>query len=160
NPRMWYSQGTNAPSYVVLPMDTVNPYTDSNYKYTASGDIYLPIEADVFDDVNKSYLAYKFEVDNVTTGRYVDLAVSINEAAEVAIKRVNTSGLNTVFFSSSAQGRRISLHLKLTTDDSEQTPRVLPFSRHFQLRFDRKKRWTFNVLASRSALPNTPKTAL
>ena len=159
NPRIWYSEGTTI-KYFVLPLDAINPYVDSNYFYAPTGDIYLPVEADTFEDVPKAELSYKFEVDNVTTARYVDMSYAIDGGADTTLKRVSVSGLSTVFFPSSTQGRRIQLHLKLTTDSNVQTPRVLPFSRHYQLRFERKKEWTFNVEASRGALPNVPKVPL
>jgi hypothetical protein len=160
NPRIWYSEGTAAPKYFLLPLDAINPYADSAYLYGTTGDIYMPIEADTFDDVNKSYLSIKFEVDNVTTARYVDISYALDGGADTSLRRITGTGLSTVFFPSTAQGRRIQLHLKLTTDSSAQTPRVLPFSRHYQLRFERKKQWTFNIEASRFSGPNIPKDAL
>jgi len=159
NPRIWYSEGTTM-KYFVLPLDTINPYVDSNYLFATTGDLYMPVEADTFEDTPKAQLSYKFEVDNVTTARYVDLSYALDGGADTPLKRVTTSGLSSIYFPSTTQGRRIQLHLKLTTDSSAQTPRVLPFSRHYQLRFERKKQWTFMVEASRGSLPNIDKGAL
>jgi hypothetical protein len=160
NPRMWYSEGTSAPKYFLLPLDAINPYADSAYLYASSGDIYLPVEGDTFDDVSKAQLSYKFEVDNVTTARYVDLSYSLDGGADTSLTRITTTGLSTVFFPSSTVGRRIQLHLHLVTDSSAQTPRVLPYSRHYQLRFERKKKWSFQIDATRLSGPNVPKDEL
>ena len=159
NPRIWYSEGTTI-KYFVLPLDAINPYVDTNYLYALSGDIYLPVEADTFEDTPKAQLSYKFEVDNVTTARYVDLSYALDGGADTSLKRVTTTGLSSIYFPSSTQGRRIQLHLKFTSDSSAQTPRVLPFSRHYQLRFERKKEWTFLIEASRGSLPNIDKASL
>ena len=159
NPRIWYSQG-NVISYFILPMDAQNPYIDSACRYSAIGDIHLPVESDVFDDVNKAQLSYKFEVENVTTARYVELAYTLDDAAETTLRRITTNGLSSIFFPSSTTGRRIALHIRLVTDDPTQTPRVLPFSRAFQLRFERKRRWTMKAIASRTADANVRDTAL
>lgn len=158
NPRLWYSEGTSI-KYFLLPKDALNPYVDTAYRYSLIGDIYLAVEADVFDDVSKSYLSLKFEVENVTSARYVEIAYALDGGAEVTLRRITTSGLASVFFPISTQGRRISLHIRLVTDDATQTPRVLPFSRHFQLRFERKRRWTMTIMASRRALENARRSA-
>jgi len=159
NPRIWYSQGTEI-YYFILPNDAQNPYVDSGCRYAALGDIYLPVESDVFDDVNKAYLSLKFECENLTASRYVDVVYALDGGSETTLKRITANGLSTVFFPTSTQGRRISLHIRLATDDSTQTPRILPFSRHFQLRFERKRRWIFKAVASRTADANIRATEL
>lgn len=160
NPRMFFSEGT-AIKYFLLPDDALNPYVDTAYRYAASGDIYLPVEADVFDDVSKAYLALKVNADNINgTTRYVDVSYAIDGAAEVSLGRITTSGLSTLFFDSNTTGRRVSLHLTLVTGDATVTPRVLPFSRHYKLRFDRKKIWKFSLVMARSAMPNVTRQAL
>lgn len=159
NPRMFYSEGT-AIKYFLLPLNALNPYVDTNYLYATSGDIYLPVEADTYDDIVKAYLAVKINVDGVNgTTRYVDVAYSLDGAAEVTLGRVISSGISTLFFPSSTTGRRMYLHLTLT-GTSTVTPRVLPFSRHYKLRFDRKQLWKFNLVLSRKAIPTIPKQAL
>jgi hypothetical protein len=99
-------------------------------------------------------------VDNVTTARYVDLSYALDGGADTTLTRITSTGLSTVFFPSSSQGRRIQFHLHLVTDSSAQTPRVLPFSRHYQLRFERKKKWSFSISAARGSSPNLPKSEL
>jgi len=159
NPRMFYSEGT-AIKYFLLPSNAINPYVDTSYRYALTGDIYLPVEADTFDDVVKSYLSVKINVDNVNgSTRYVDVLYSIDGAVESTLGRVTSSGISTLFFPSSTTGRRIALHLRLVTDDATITPRVLPFSRHFQYRFDRKRLWKMTIAAARKSLPNSPKQA-
>ena len=160
NPRIWYSEGTSAPKYFLLPLDAINPYADTAYRYASSGDIYLPVEGDTFEDVSKAQLSYKFEVDNVTSARYVELSYSLDGGADTALRRITSTGLSSVFFPSSTQGRRIQLHLHMVTDSFSQTPRVLPYSRHYQLRFERKKKWSFQIDASRLVGPNVAKDEL
>lgn len=160
NPRLWYSEGTAAPKYFILPLDAINPYADTSYLYAPSGDIYMPVEADTFDDASKAYLSIKFEVDNVTAARYVDISYAVDGGADTPLRRITVTGLSTVFFPSSTSGRRIQVHLHMVTDDPTQTPRVLPFSRHYQLRFERKKQWTFTIDAARNSQPNIPKAEL
>lgn len=159
NPRIWYSEGTEI-KYFILPLDAQNPYIDPACRYATSGDIYLPVESDVFDDVDKAYLSIKIEIQNVTTARYVEIAYTIDDGVETTLKRITTNGLSSVFFPSSTTGRRIALHFHLVTDDPAETPRVLPFSRNFQLRFERKRRWTMKVIASRVADANIRDTEI
>lgn len=157
NPLLFYSESTTI-KYFVLPADAQNPYVDTAYRYATTGSIFLPVEGDTFDDVNKAYLAVKLSADNLLTGsRYVDLYYSIDGSAETSLGRVETSGLSEVLFPSSTTGTRIYLRLDLTTDDATQTPRVLVFSRHFQYRFETKRRWALKLLLTRDALPNVPK---
>lgn len=159
NPRLFYSEGT-AIKYFLLPSDAQNPYVDTSYRYAASGDIYLPVEADVFDDVSKAYLAVKINTDDVDgTAQYVDIAYSVDGAAETSLGRVTSSGLMTIFFPSTVEGRRIALHLTLATTDATVTPRVLPFSRHYQLRFERKRLWSFDAVVGRNAAGNVRSNA-
>lgn len=159
NPRMFYSEGT-AIKYFLLPTNALNPYVDTGYLYAGSGDIYLSVEADTFDDVVKAYLSVKLNVDNVDgVNKYIDVAYSIDGANEVTLGRVHSSGISTLFFPSSTTGRRISLHLHLVTNDSTTTPRVLPFSRHFQYRFDRKRTWDLTLRLARKSRPNVSKLA-
>jgi hypothetical protein len=158
NPRLFYSEGT-AIKYFLLPKNALNPYVDAGYRYALTGDIYLPVEADTFDDVVKAYLSVKINADNITATRYVDVAYSVDGGVEATLGRVTTSGISTLFFPSSTIGRRISLHLHFVTNDPTITPRVLPFSRHFQYRFDRKRIWKLTLALGRSALPNIPKQA-
>lgn len=159
NPRVWFSQGTEI-YYFILPRNAQNPYIDTNCRYAPLGDIWLPVEADVFDDVDKAQLSVKIEIENVTTARYVEIAYTIDDGAETTLKRVTTDGLSALFFPSSTTGRRIALHLRLVTDDPAESPRVLALSRHFQLRFERKRRWTMKVVASRVADANIRETAI
>lgn len=159
DPRMYYSEGT-AIKYFLLPKNAINPYADTTYRYALGGDIYLPVEGDVFDDVNKAYLSYKIECDGLSTSKYVDLSYSLDGGVDTTLGRISSSGLSTVFFPSTIFGRRISLHLHMVTDDATATPRVLPFTRHYQLRFERKRRWKFVLVPARHTLPNVPKLAL
>lgn len=160
NPKLFYSEGTTI-KYFVLPLNALNPYVDTNYLYALTGNIYLPVEADTYDDIVKAYLSVKINADNISAGvRYVDVAYSLDGAAEVSLGRVSSSGISTLFFPSSTTGRRLSLHLTLTTNDATITPRVLPFSRHYKLRFDRKQLWKFGLVLARKALPDVPKQAL
>lgn len=157
NPRMFYSEGT-AIKYFLLPANALNPYVDTAYRYALNGDIYLPVEADVFDDVSKAYLAIKVNADNIDgIGKYVDVFYTIDGGAEATLGRVTTTGISTLFFPSTTVGRRISLRLHMVTDDPLVTPRVLPFSRHFQYRFDRKRLWKLSLVLGRKSLPNIPK---
>lgn len=154
NPLMFFSESTTI-KYFLLPLDAINPYVDDNYRYSLNGDIYLPVEADVFDDVSKAYLALKVNADNIDgVGRYIDISYSVDGQTEETLGRVVSSGLSTLFFPSSVTGRRIYLHLRLVTDDATITPRVLPFSRHYKLRFERKKAWRFSLVLAQNALPN------
>lgn len=160
NPRLFYSEGT-AIKYFLLPANALNPYVDTAYRYALTGTINLPVEADTYDDVVKAYLAVKINVDNVDgTTKYVDVAYSLDGAAFTSLGRVKTSGISTLFFPSSTTGRRMALQLTLTTNDATVTPRVLPFSRHYKLRFDRKQYWKFNLVLGRHSLPNVLKAAL
>lgn len=160
NPALYYSEGTTI-KYFLLPLNALNPYVDTNYLYALTGNIFLPVEADTYDDIVKAYLSVKLNVDGVNgTTRYVDVAYSLDGANEVSLGRVSSSGISTLFFPSSTVGRRVSLHLTLTTNDPTVTPRVLPFSRHYKLRFDRKQLWKFGLVLARGALPNIPKAAL
>ena len=155
NPRLFYSEGTSI-KFFLLPLNALNPYVDTNYLYATTGDIYLPVEADTYDDVVKAYLSVKINVDGVNgTTRYVDVAYSLDGAAEVSLGRVVSSGISTLFFPSSTTGRRLSLHLTLT-GTSTVTPRVLPFSRHYKLRFDRKRLWKMGLITGRLVNPNVP----
>jgi hypothetical protein len=157
SPLMFYSEGT-AIKYFLLPKDALNPYVDSSYRYALNGDIYLPVEADVFDDVSKAYLALKINCDNVNgTTRYIDFAYSVDGGVEVSLGRVMSSGLSTIFFPTTVSGHRIALHATLVTDDATITPRLLPLSRHYQLRFDRKRIWKFDLILGRGASLNVRK---
>lgn len=159
NPRLFYSEGTSI-KYFLLPLNALNPYVDTGYLYAMTGDIYLPVEADTFDDVSKAYLSVKINVDGVNgTTHYVDVSYSVDGGTDTSLGRVVSSGISTLFFPSTITGRRMALHLKLVGDGAT-TPRVLPFSRHYKLRFDRKKLWKFNLVLSRKALPNAPRQAL
>jgi hypothetical protein len=160
NPLMIYSEGT-AIKYFLLPKNALNPYVDTAYRYSLNGDIYLPVEADTFDDVSKAYLSVKINADNINgTGRYIDVSYSADGASETTLGRVVSSGLSTLFFPTTVTGRRLALHLRIVTDDATLTPRILPFSRHYQLRFDRKRLWKFGIVMGRRSLPNSPKQAL
>ena len=160
NPRLFYSEGTTI-KYIVLPANAQNPYVDSNYVYATTGDIYLPVEADTFDDVTKSYLAVRLVADNLLAGlRYVDIYYSIDGGTEVSLGRVDSSGLTEVLFPSSTTGKRMRIRFTLTTNDTSQTPRVLPSSRHYKLRFDRKQYWKCGLVLARAALPNVMRQAL
>jgi len=156
---MFFSEGT-AIRYFLLPRDAQNPYVDTNYRYASSGDIWLPSESDVFDDVDKAYLSLKMKVDNATTARYADVAYSIDSGAEMTLGRVVSSAPTTLYFPANTQGRRIALHIRLVTDDSTITPRITPFSRHYQLRFTRKRVWKFGLVLGRKSMPNVPRQAL
>jgi len=156
---MFFSEGT-AIRYFLLPRDAQNPYVDTNYRYASSGDIWLPSEADVFDDVDKAYLSLKMKVDNATTARYADVAYAIDSGAEMTLGRVVSSAPTTLYFPANTQGRRIALHIRLVTDDSTITPRITPFSRHYQLRFTRKRVWKFGLVLGRKSMPNVPRQAL
>lgn len=159
SPRLFYSEGT-AIKYFLLPRDALNPYVDTNYRYAASGSIYLPVEADTFDDVSKAYLSVKINADNINgTTQYIDVFYSVDGGVEATLGRVTTSGISTIYFPSSTTGRRISLRVLLATGDATTTPRLLPLSRHFQYRFDRKKLWTMGLVLGRRSLPNAPKQA-
>jgi len=158
-PVMYYSEGTTI-KYFLLPKQTINPYADTTYRYALSGDIYLPVEADVFDDVYKSYLSIVINCDGLSTTKYVEVSFTIDGGVDTALGRITSSGVSTMYFPSSTTGRRILLHLRIVTDDATITPRILPFSRHFQLRFERKKRWKMTIVAAKQSIPNAPDYAL
>ncbi len=159
NPRLFYSEGSTI-KYFLLPSNALNPYVDSGYEYAMTGDIYLPVEADTYDDVSKAYLAVKINVDGVNgTTRYIDVSYSLDGGNDTTLGRVVSSGISTLFFPSSTTGRRMALHVKLVGDGTT-TPRVLPFSRHYKLRFDRKQLWEFTLICARNALPGIPRQGL
>lgn len=157
SPRMFYSEGT-AINYFLMPQNALNPYVDTDYRYASAGDIYLPVEADIFDDVSKAYLSVKINADNINgTTQYIDVSYFIDGGVETTLGRITSSGLSTLFFPTTTSGRRISLHLHFVTGDSTTTPRLLPFSRHYKLRFDRKKVWKMQIVTARRSIPNNTK---
>jgi len=157
--RMFFSEGV-AIRYFLLPRDAQNPYVDTNYRYNTSGDVWLPSEADVFDDVDKAYLSLRLTVDNATTARYADVAYSVDSGAELTLGRVVSPASTTLYFPTNTQGKRLALHIKLVTNDSTISPRITPFSRHYQLRFTRKRTWKFGLVLGRKTMPNVPRQAL
>lgn len=160
NPRLFYSEGTTI-KYILLPSNALNPYVDTGYRYALTGTIHLPVEADTYDEVVKAYLAVKINADNIDgTTKYIDVAYSLDGGNVTTLGRVVSSGISILFFPSSTTGRRMNLQLTLTTNDATVTPRVLPFSRHYKLRFDQKQLWKFSLVLSRKALNEIGKPAL
>jgi hypothetical protein len=143
-PILLFSQGTNILRFL-LAQNGVNPYADTNYRYAATGDIYLSQEADDFDDVQKSYISVLMDTASLAAGITVAIKYAVDGAAEQTLTTLTTNGAQELFFPSGTTGKRLALHLSLATNDSTKTPQVFPVARRYKRRFTRVSEWTLDL---------------
>lgn len=148
NPRLYFGYGSSI-RYVVLPKYGDNPLLDSAVSYCASGAAEMPEYESPLRAMAKAMLYEAIDVERTATGtRYVDIAHDIDGSGSwSSLRRVDADGLTRAYFSTTDTGRRIKLQLALATADSTNTPRVRLLEHHFELRPQRRQRWTFQVIA-------------
>ncbi len=143
-PILLASVGTTIVRYL-LAQNSVNPYADTNYRYTGSGDIYLSQEADDFDDVQKSYISILTDTAALAAGITVTVKYTVDNGAEQTLTTLTTNGAQELFFPSGTTGKRLSVHLVLATNDSTKTPQVGPIARRYKRRFTRVAQWVLDL---------------
>lgn len=152
NPRLYFGYGSGV-RYVVMPRSGDNPLNDSACSYAASGSLELAeFEGAPFRAMAKAMLYLGVDAERLSSGaRYVDVAYKIDDDGDDAwqtLGRYQTSGLNKVYYSTIASGRRIKLQLTLGTTGSTNTPRVRSVEHHYEFRPARRKSWFFQVKAA------------
>ena len=147
-PVVFFSQGTAIKRFL-LAQNSVNPYADTNYRFTGSGDIYLSQESDDFDDVQKSYISILTDTAGCSAGVNVTIKYTVDLGAEQTLTTVTTNGPQELFFPSGTTGKRLSVHLALATNDSTKTPQVGPIARRYKRRFTRVAQWVMDLDLSR-----------
>ena len=148
-PYVLYSEGTSIKRFL-LAQNGVNPYADTNYRYAASGDIYLSLEVDDFDDISKSYISLVLDTAGCAAGQTVVIKYTVDAGNEATLTTVTTNGPQEIFFPAGTTGKRMSLHLTLTTNDSTKTPQVFPIAKRFKRRYNRVAKWTLTLDCGRS----------
>lgn len=133
----------------LLAQNSVNPYVDTTYRYTGSGDIYLSQEADDFDDVQESYISVLTDTTGCAAGITATIKYTVDSGSELTLSTLTTNGAQELFFPSGTTGNRLSLHIVLATNDATLTPRLGPIARRYKRRFARVAEWTLDLELSR-----------
>lgn len=157
-PFVVYSESTSIKRFL-LPRDSVNPYFDTNYRYAATGDIYLSQETFDYDDVDKTYISVALDTAGCDAGKTVAVKYAIDGGTEATLAAISTNGSQEKFFPAGKTGKRIAFHLTLATDASTASPQVFPIALRFKYRFKRVRRWSLTIAGSRNARPNVPQSA-
>jgi hypothetical protein len=141
-PYVLYGEGTTIKRFL-LAQNSVNPHADTNYRYAASGDIYLSQEVDDFDDIKKSYISLVLDTAGCAAGITVTIKYTVDAGSELTLgAAITTNGPQELFFPAGTTGKRLSIHLVLATNDSTKTPQVFPIAKRFKRRFTRVAKWT------------------
>ena len=155
NPRLWLAEsGTtkHKPGYIICAKGHQNPKDDDSYKFTTSGHLITSWVDFGLVDIEKAWLYFTVEAENVTAARYVTIYFRIDDATSWSkLGKATAAGKTTLSFNSLSDeldlvtGRRIQFKIELTTDDADETPLIKSFALHSVLRPSAKKLFTFAV---------------
>uniref|UniRef100_A0A6M3IFZ2 Uncharacterized protein n=1 Tax=viral metagenome TaxID=1070528 RepID=A0A6M3IFZ2_9ZZZZ len=155
NPRLWLAEsGTtkHKPGYIILSKGHQNPKDDTNYKFTTTGHLITSWVDYGFVDIDKAWLYFTIEADNLTSDRYVEISFRVDdETTWTYLGQVTASGKTTLSFADLSvdldfvSGRKIQFKVALTTDDADETPIIKSFAMHSVLRAQVKRLFTFGV---------------
>jgi len=141
--------------WLPMPSDTLDPYRDSNYRFTHEGHVISSWHYAGMQDVQKLYKSLKVFAENLTASAQV---IEAEYQTDGAIETDTWTAINGTFdtvpieevdFSSSnnVTGRRLRYRLRLKTTSNSSTPKVKATVLEALGKVASKQSWTFSFIA-------------
>ena len=132
--RLWFSQGTDV-VWIPFPSDTLDPFRDSNYRFSHEGHLITSWMYADLQDVQKLFKSMKVFAENLSSSAQV---IQCDYQTDGATETSTWNNLNGVFdtvpveevdlvsdpVASGVTGRRIRFRFRFETNSNTSTPRM------------------------------------